>query len=100
MEINGKRSYNSINTHRLAESKSINQLTSIYASKNVDTVYTTDEGCQLVGEFDKPLPEGGWSDVVDFTHDVYFGRTDISVCSLDKTSQREFEHKFRLPYDI
>ena len=99
VEINEKRNFRSRNRLRPTETKKLVVSTSIYASKTKYPKYTTDEGCQLVGKFEKEPPAGGWADEAEFTTDVYFGRTDILVCTRDITNKREFSHNFRLPYD-
>ena len=99
IEIDEKRGYREENRHRSPQMKQDKMLTSIHASKSTEPMYITDEGCQLVGQFERIPPNDGWPDVVEFQTDVYFGRTDITVFARASRDQMEFNHKFRLPYD-
>lgn len=88
---------NSKSSHRQADRKYIPIRKEFYAGKNITKkgiVYVTEDGIRSIGKIISQPPEGGWTDLVEFKTNVYFGQTEIKIEDIDTTNNLTINVEF------
>ncbi|XP_069136855.1 heat shock 70 kDa protein 12B-like [Argopecten irradians] len=97
VKINDKReAKNLVSQHWKETTKNLEMEIPIFASTRDDPEYTTGPSCQQIGIITIRPPTAGWPNSVNYSLEVYFGRTEFDVRVYNDATGEEYEYKFDL----
>lgn len=91
VDINSSIEHAISSSHRDESRRHIEMVIPVFVSKKKNVLFTTDEGCEMLGKIIICPPTEGWPPEVRYNLVMEFGRTEFRIKVKNKVNKREYD---------